>query len=171
MKHQIATNPDQSQRLIACSVNPDSADMCYLYWDESGDQLSRDEYLEIFNDSFLDGRVELVPKDFADYDHSYETDSPAWSLSALLNSVLPKHLDDFPLTKWYPPFIEDEIWEMDIPNVLNGDVKLYSNGTKWIVDYDWDGFNGTLPQSENPIEAVVLAIELLHANGYTLNTK
>ena len=97
MKHQIATNPSQSARLIACGVNPDTADMCYLYWDESGEQLSRDEYLEIFNESFLDGRVELVPKDFGDYDHSYENDSPAWSLSALLE-LLPQIIDNCWLT-------------------------------------------------------------------------
>ena len=136
MKHQISTTPEQSQRLIACGVNPDSADMCYLYWDENGVQLIHDEYLEIFNESFLDGRVELVPKDFADYDHSYENDSPAWSLSASLG-LLPKHLDDFPQTKWIPPFLEGEIWEIDNEGVINGDVKLYSNGTNWIVDYDW----------------------------------
>lgn len=159
MKHQIATDPEQSRRLIACGVDPDSADM----------------YLSInLNDGENYGKysIHILGEDMRTIDEIMQARdlSPAWSLSALLE-LLPKHLDDFPLTKWYPPFIEDEIWEMDIPNVLNGDVKLYSNGTKWIVDYDWDGFNGTLPQSENPIEAVVLAIELLHSNGYTLNTK
>ena len=147
MKHQIATTPEQSKRLLACGVDPNTADMSHEPYGMPQEQPT----LSV-GSPFLVGATH------------------AWSLSALLE-LLPKHLDDFPLTKWYPPFIEDEIWEMDIPNVLNGDVKLYSNGTKWIVDYDWDGFNGTLPQSENPIEAVVLAIELLHANGYTLNTK
>ena len=92
---------------------------------------------------------------------------PAWSLSALLTKVLPKHLDNFPLAKWYPPFSR-EIWEMDSESVLNGDVKLYSYSSMWIVDYDY-GFLGTLPQSNNPIEAVILAVELLHANGFKLN--
>ena len=27
MKHQIATNPDQSKRLLACGVDPNTADM------------------------------------------------------------------------------------------------------------------------------------------------
>ena len=151
MKPQIATTTEQSQRLIACGVNPDSADMA---WKEDLTSIR----LEVLNHPWIENLRNL----------HY---SPAWSLPALLDSVLPKHLDDFPFTKWRPPFIEDEIWEMDSPSVLNGDVKLYSNGTYWIVDYDWDGFSGTLPQSESPIEAVVLAIELLHANGYTLNTK
>lgn len=145
MKHQIATTPEQSQRLIACGVNPESADMCY--------------------NGYFDSLPLEINRNNATKDSKY---IPAWSLSALL-ALMPKHLDDFPLTKWRPPFNEDEIWEMDIPNVLNGDVKLYSNGEHWIVDYDWDGFNGTLPQSKNPIEAVVLAIELLHANNYKLN--
>ena len=144
MKLQIATNPEQSRRLIACGVNPDSADML------------------LYNNA-LSVQVRGLGK-------TPNCATPAWSLSALLE-LLPKHLDDFPLTKWRPPFIENEIWEMDSPGVLNGDVKLYSTGRYWIVDYDWDGFSGTLPQSESPIEAVVLAIELLHTNGYTLNTK
>ena len=147
MKPQIATTPEQSKRLIACGLNQNMADMT----------------LSFCNDNFY----ELMATPFH-YGCFNEKDAPAWSLSALLE-LLPKHLDDFPQTKWRPPFLEDEIWEMDNEGVLNGDVKLYSNGTNWIVDYDWDGFSGTLPQSESPIEAVVLAIELLHANGYSLN--
>ena len=159
MKNQIATTPEQSQRLIACGVNLNSADM----------------YLSInLNEGENYGKysTHIIGEDLRTFDEIIQAMdlSPAWSLSALLE-LLPKLLDDFPQTHWRPPFLEDEIWEMDIPNVLNGDVKLYSNGTNWIVDYDWEGFSGTLPQSENPIEAVVLAIELLHANGYTLNTK
>lgn len=136
----VATTPKQSARLTACGVDPLTADMVYL------------PYGTLSVTSFSNGLDERQC-------------TPAWSLSALLN-LLPKHLDDFPFTKWRPPFIDDEIWEMDSEETLNGDVKLYSNGTNWIVDYDWDGFTGTSPQSENPIEAVVLAIELLHANGY-----
>lgn len=147
MKHQIATDPSQSARPIACGVSYKTADMTL---------------------SYNNGYYELMATPFH-YGCFDEKDTPAWSLSALLTSVLPKHLDDFPLTKWRPPFLEDEIWEMDNEGVLNGDVKLYFSETKWIVDYDWDGFSGTLPQSENPIEAIVLAIELLHANGYKLN--
>lgn len=144
MKNQIATTIEQSQRLIACGVNPDTADMMHT----PHSTLSTESYNSLLKD------------------RNY---IPAWSLSALIDSVLPKHLDDFPFTKWRPPFLEDEIWDMESPSVLNGDVKLYFSDPKWIVDYDWDGFSGTLPQSEDPIEAVVLAIELLHTNGYKLN--
>lgn len=139
----IATSHKQSQRLLACGVSAATADMAYA----DGDILLTAPYSEM-QDRFKE-------KDC----------SPAWSLSCLLE-ILPKRLDNFPFTKWYPPFLEDEIWEMDNPGELDGDVQLYCNGTTWIVDYDWNGFTGHLPQSQNPIEAVILAIELLHANGY-----
>ena len=161
MKSQIATSPEQSNRLIACGVNPDSADMCYLYWDESGEQLSRDEYLEIFNDSFLDGRVELVPKDFADYDHSYETDSPAWSLSALLE-LLPTSLTSAMGNEYML-----ELSKLRMHNAW--EIQWYNGRERWrTMDKDkkyhklWD---------VSPIEACVKAIEWLTSNGYTLNTK
>ena len=159
MKHQIATNPDQSKRLLACGVDPNTVDMYLSINVCPGENYGK------YSTRVLGGDLITLPEILRSIDYS-----PAWSLSALLE-LLPKHIDDFPLTKWYPPFIADEIWGMDIPNVLNGDVKLYSDGEHWIVDYDWEGFSGTLPQSENPIEAVVLAIELLHANGYPLNSK
>lgn len=151
MKHQIATTPEQSQRLIACGVNPESADMCYLYWDESGEQLSRDEYLEIFNDSFLDGRVELVPKDFADYDHSYENDTPAWSLSALL-ALVP----------------QDLMWQGLYYRFVMG-----PNENRWEIEYNNLSVMNNLHRviADTPIEACVQMIEWLSANGYTLNTK
>lgn len=159
MKHQIATNPQQSKRLLACGVDPNTADM-YLSINMCPGENYGKYSTRVLGEDLLTLSEILRSIDYA----------PAWSLSALLK-LLPKHLDDFSQTKWRPPFLEDEIWDMDNEGVLNGDAKLYSNGTNWIVDYDWDGFLGTLPQSENPIEAVVLAIELLHANGYTPNTK
>lgn len=145
----IATTSKQSARLLACGVAPDTADMFY----QPALTLSGKRKGEIYL-LMRDPNMELE-----------KNDTPAWSLSALIE-ILPKHLDNFPFTKWYQPFLENEIVEIYSEEVLNGDVKLYSNGTNWIIDYDWDGFVGTLPQSENPIEAVVLAIELLHANGY-----
>lgn len=138
----IATTRKQSQRLLACGVSADTADM----------------HISNYGDLWASQYKDNQRKDEKGF-------APAWSLSCLLE-ILPKHLDNFPFTKWYPPFLEDEIWEMDTPGELNGDVQLSFNGTNWIVDYDWDGFTGHLPQSQNPIEAVVLAIELLHANGY-----
>lgn len=141
----IATTREQSARLLQCGVSADTADM----------------HISNYNELWAAPYKNCQRKDEKGF-------APAWSLSALLG-LLPKHLDDFPYTKWIPPFLEGEIWDMDYPSVLNGGLKLYSNGTNWIVNYDWDGFLGTCPQSENPIEACVLAIELLTANGYKLN--
>lgn len=149
MTTTIATTKEQSDRLIACGISSETADMCI------------DNYNELWAAPYKDNQRK-DEKGFA----------PAWSLSRLLD-ILPKHLDSFQMTKWYPPFIDEydeiEAVEMDTPSVLDGDVKLSFCGKTWAVDYDWDGFMGYIPQSENPIEAVVLAIELLHANGYKFN--
>ena len=71
MKHQIATNPEQSQRLIACGVNPHSADMA---WKEDLTSIR----LEVLNHPWIENLRNL----------HY---SPAWSLSALL-ALVPQDL-------------------------------------------------------------------------------
>ena len=166
-KQQIATTIDQYKRLRAAGVNPATADMCYIFFDKGGEQISLEEWLECAGE--IDrGESYLIPKDFGMYDHSYSDECPAWSLSALLN-LLPKRLEGFPLNVQYHPFAEGfEAEELDVYQAkeIDGDVKLYNNGINWIVDYDWDGFSGTLPQDKSPVEAVVLAIELLALNGY-----
>lgn len=143
MKTNIATDNLQSQRLLRCGVSADTADM---HWDN-----------KTLDEPFLD-TGEVTDK----------RDTPAWSLSALLG-LLPSYLEDFPFTKWIDPFGDGEICEKGDERTLSGYVRLYRNEIHWIVDYDWDGFTGTLPQSENPIEACVRAIELLYANGYKFN--
>lgn len=155
----IATDPSQSARLVACGVDPKSADMCYLYWDESGEQLSREVYLEIFNESFLDGRVELVPKDFGDYDHSYENDSPAWSLSALL-ALLPTSLTSALGNEYML-----ELSKLRMHNAW--EVQWFNGRARWrTIDKDkkyhklWD---------KSPIGACVKAIEYLTSNGCEFN--
>lgn len=152
----IATTKEQSGRLIACGVSVDTADVSWI----KAKAANKDGY------SWL-----LFSENFLKPDNS-DRCVPAWSLSALLD-ILPKHLDSFQMTKWYSPFIDEydeiEAVEMDTSSVLDGDVKLCFCGKTWAVDYDWGGFIGYLPQSESPIEAVVLAIELLHANGYKFN--
>lgn len=147
MKTNIATTREQSDRLLKCGVSAESADMMIT----PHNTLSANPYKSLFRD---------------------RGHSPAWSLSALLSNVLPKHLDDFPFTQWIEPFSGGEICEIEDNDervVLNGDVKLSYEENAWIVDYDWDGFTGILPNSDNPIEACVRAIELLYANGYKLN--
>lgn len=66
MKTQIATTPEQSQRLIACGVNPDSADMLH------------------FDNAILELRgLGKIP----------EYSTPAWSLSTLL-ALLPTEIKE-----------------------------------------------------------------------------
>lgn len=150
MKTEIATTQDQSARLLQCGVPAETADMCY-----DGGALSLMDYDSAVHER--DSRRE-----------TYEV-TPAWSLSRLLE-LLPKELNDFPFTKWYEPFQDGwDISDMEIECTINGEVKLYFSGKTWAVDYDWDGFKGRLPQSDKPIEACVLAIELLRANGYKFN--
>lgn len=75
MKHQIATIPEQSQRLIACGVNPESADMCY--------------------NGYFDSLPLEINRNNATKDSKY---IPAWSLSALLAllpSVIKEDNDSF----------------------------------------------------------------------------
>lgn len=143
----IATTQDQNQRLLRCGVSADTADMYYLV-----------DTLHIgpaFSDVWQN-----KPKDL----------EPAWSLSRLLG-LLPKTIGDFWMTKWYAPNVDGfEIDDMENPYQLSGDFQLlHIGGGNYQVEYDWDGFRGKLPQSDNPIEACVLAIELLTANGYKLN--
>lgn len=145
MERQIATTAEQSARLLQCGVPAETADMIET---RLGNLLNRTQDFPV--------------------DETKET--LVWSLSALLTKVLPKHLDDFLFTKWYEPFQDGwNISDKENESAINGEVQLYFGGRTWIVDYDWNGFEGRLPQSENPIEAVVLAIELLHANGYKFN--
>ena len=113
----IATDKSQSQRLLACGVSADTADI-----------------------------------------------SPAWSLSALLD-ILPKELTGYRMTHRYEPFA-DFVMTCCAPYFINGSLQLYHNGKKYVVDYDWGGFLGQMPCADDPIEACVLAIELLAANGY-----
>ncbi len=113
----IATDKSQSQRLLACGVSADTADI-----------------------------------------------TPAWSLSALLD-ILPKELTGYRMTHRYEPFA-DFVITCCAPYFINGYLQLYHNGKKYVVDYDWSGFLGQMPCADDPIEACVLAIELLAANGY-----
>ena len=67
MRHQIATNPSQSKRLLACGVDPNTADML------------------LYNNA-LSVQVRGLGK-------IPECTTPAWSLSALLN-LLPQIITD-----------------------------------------------------------------------------
>lgn len=153
MKTNIATTQDQSARLLRCGVSADTADMVWTRFESDGEKY---EQLSVMDESA--------------YEVASLTPIPAWSLSALLG-LLPKTIGDFWMTKWYAPNVDGfEIDDMGEPYQLSGDFQLlHIGGGNYQVEYDWDGFRGKLPQSDNPIEACVRAIELLYANGYKLN--
>lgn len=145
MTTNIATTKEQSVRLRQCGVDPETADMMFT----PHNTLSADPYKEGLKD------------------RGY---FPAWSLISLLG-LLPKTISDFWMTKWFVPIVDGfQIDDMENPYLLSGDFQLlHIGGGKYQVEYDWDGFRGKLPQSDNPIEACVLAVELLAANNYKLN--
>ena len=167
----IATTQDQSQRLLACGVSAGMADMCWhgAIVPRGGSLTSMPEPSEGWDLWVTPYSCMPDQLQAAKLMEDYNEIQPAWSLSALLD-ILPKELNDFPFTKWYEPFQDGwDISDMEIKCTINGEVKLYFSGKTWAVDYDWDGFKGRLPQSDNPIEACVLAIERRAANGYKLN--
>lgn len=162
MTTNIATTKEQSARLLQCGVSPESADMCYQFIDECFNNTDnpicstpKEQYATVSGYGFGDHRIHITP---------------AWSLSALLG-LLPKTISDFWMTKWFVPIVDGfQIDDMENPYLLSGDFQLlHIGGGKYQVEYVWDGFIGKLPQSDNPIEACVLAVELLVANNYKLN--
>ena len=132
MKHQIATNHDQSKRLLACGVDLKSADMTLSHYDNHVNLLmATPNHCGCFN----------------------EKDTPAWSLSALLE-LLPRKIND-----------------PDLETTLVLSPSRYSKG--WIIEYIDGDVSDTLHSFRgfSLIEGCVLMIEWLTANGYTLNTK
>ena len=126
MERQIATNRLQSDRLLKCGVPAESADMFYQTPITVSQKATREDML-------------LVRK--ADK-ALFDTDTPAWSLSALL-SIMPDLEHCFSLWK----FEEDDTYAADA-TMVNPDFRVDAN---------------------DPIEACVGLIEILHANGYKLN--
>lgn len=82
-----------------------------------------------------------------------KTDTPAWSLSALL-SLLPKEDETT---------IEEEI--VSFPLILESTYSLKDARFHWRISY---GYKEEIEASD-PIEACVRMAEKLHANGYQLN--
>lgn len=158
METNISTTRSQSERLLRCGVSAATADMRRTKNSPEAIPCNC-----IDSEWLLASETNSIELDLCGLSLSH-----AWSLNALLE-LLPKRLDGFPFTKWIQSDYLGEICELNSEGVINGDVKLYHNGSKWIVDYDWDGFLGVLPQSESPIEACVRAIELLYVNGYNFN--
>lgn len=140
MTTNIATNKEQSARLLRCGVSADTADMCY----DSG-ALSLMDYDSAVHER--DSRRE-----------TYEV-IPAWSLSALL-SLLP--------TSILSPMGNEYMLELSKLRMHDAWEVQWFSGRDRFRTYDkkknfhklWD---------KSPIEACVKAIEWLKENNYKLN--
>jgi hypothetical protein len=89
---QIATTIEQSKRLMELGVPVETADMCYIFTDENGENISSMEVADAEEDGH-EITTSLQLRESGNFDYSYATDVPAWSLSALID-VLPKHIND-----------------------------------------------------------------------------
>ena len=126
MNTQIATSPSQSARLLACGVDPNSADMSYT--------------------SDKDGCLSTIP-----YERQcMPSKQPAWSLSALL-ALLPKHLkDEYGYNKHafeieYAHTASPSQWRIAYNGWYNGDESFYDvslidacvKAIEWLIANDY----------------------------------
>lgn len=96
-----------------------------------------------------------------------------WTLGDLLD-LIPKYLEDVEMKYEYPIINSDMEWkiaESDEPQISGGYLQIEIEEGRWYIDYGHKGFSGRYPNSESLIEALVLAIELLAANGYDFKPK
>lgn len=160
MSNNIATTKEQSARLLACGVQPETADMAWVHCKETAD------------DDLAWETEELVSWSYTRAASTFDTTTkkkttPAWSLSALLEKVLPKWLDEFELKK----SIKARVKEIGHPTFIDGRVMLEHDtyDHNWYVKYGYGNELWWLTEGGSPIEAVVQAVELLHLNGYEFN--
>lgn len=139
MERQIATTGDQSQRLLRCGVSADTADMIYQTPITVSQKGAREDVL----------LVRTADKTL------FNTDIPAWSLSALLG-LMPKEIYEestgdsffFSLAKEFP--LSEEYGAAYIPC--------------------WDKGDAIIRKRDNsPIDACVQLIGWLTENNYKLN--
>ena len=138
----IATDKSQSQRLLACGVSADTADMCY----DSG-ALSLMDYDSAVHER--DSRRE-----------SYEV-VPAWSLSTLLG-LLPKEID----IDGYPYRISIYFENPDEPVIGNQWCLFYKPKKNAEKNHYIDDAPMYAPDL---IECSVLIVEWLTRHNYKLN--
>lgn len=138
MERQIATTQDQSQRLLRCGVSAESADMFYQTPITVSQKATREDILLVReSDKTL-----------------FDTDIPAWSLSALLG-LLPKEICDENDDSYYFSLAQ----EYSVSADYRAAYKYYS-----VDECDYIG-----RRSPQPIEACVQLIEWLKENNYKLN--
>lgn len=136
MKTNIATNQEQATRLLRCGVSADTADMIYQTPITASQKATREDIL-------------LVRK--ADKT-LFDTDIPAWSLSALLG-LMPFKIHSGKYEYWL-------------------DVAPMDYGKQWSIGYyctEKPRVIKGLTHTDSLIECAVQEIEWLTANGYKLN--
>lgn len=144
MTTNIATTREQFARLLQCGVDPKTADMFYQTPITVSQKRQGEDVL-------------LIKKSDATL---YDTDTPAWSLSALLG-VLPKEIDIDGYTYRISIYFEN-------PNepVIGNQWCLYYKPKKRNEKSRIDDVPMYAPDL---IECAVLMIEWLTANNYKLN--
>lgn len=136
MKTNIATTAEQSARLLRCGVSADTADMFYQVPITASQKAVGEDIL-------------LVKKDGKTL---FDTDTPAWSLSALLG-LLPFKIHSVRYEYWL-------------------DIAPMDYGKQWSIGYyctEKPRVIKGLTHTDSLIECAVQEIEWLTANGYKLN--
>ena len=143
MTTNITTTKEQSARLLQCGVDPETADMFYQTPITVSQKRRGEDVL-------------LIKKSDATL---YDTDTPAWSLSALL-SLLPTSMMSANGTAYMLELSKlrmHDQWE----------VQWWFGGRRWSTSDKSKTYHKLWDKS--PIEACVKAIEWLTANNNKLN--
>lgn len=164
MMNQICTNKEQSSRLLEAGVRPETADMVILYIDNECNvagwkDIRKDDkgqlYYDVYGETYI-LRKEILPVDNPYYDHSYQNDCPAWSLSKLIDMMPKSYQDDIDGMVYY----------------LSGNFVELMYASDWIKDGEGDNTYNCAKSfdKENLMDNVVDAIEWLIREGH-LNKK
>ena len=162
--NQICTNKEQSSRLLEAGVRPETADMVILYIDNECNvagwkDIRKDDkgqlYYDVYGETYI-LRKEILPVDNPYYDHSYQNDCPAWSLSKLIDMMPKSYQDDIDGMVYY----------------LSGNFVELMYASDWIKDGEGDNTYNCAKSfdKENLMDNVVDAIEWLIKRGH-LNNK
>ena len=154
MKTNIATNQNQSARLLQCGVSADTADMCWhaAIVPRGGSltsTLDPSEEWDLWAEPY-----DCMPEELqaAKLMHDYHEIQPAWSLSALLE-LLPSKIHSGKYEYWL-------------------DVAPMDYGKQWSIGYycmEKPKVIKGLTRMDSLIECAVQEIEWLTINGYKLN--
>lgn len=131
MKTNIATNQDQSARLLRCGVPADTADMCWTRFESDGEKY---EQLSVMDEST--------------YEFASLSPIPAWSLSALLG-LLPFEIHSGKYEYWLDiaPMDYGRQWSIgyyctDKPRVIKGLTHTDSLIECAVQEIEWLTSNG-----------------------------